>query len=207
MADQSTGSEYVQGQSEGSNNKKMTTCKHCGAVIAKGAKVCPNCGGKNKKPIYKRVWFIALVIVVVLGIIGSIGGGEDAAVDTQNQEDAVATADTSEEPIEYLEADVGTMIDALESNALQASETYKDQYVQITGMLNVIDASGEYISVVDANDDFAITDVMCYIKNDEQLAAVKNMSVGQMVTVKGKITDVGEVFGYYMDIEEIVPVS
>lgn len=38
---------------------KMTTCKHCGAEIAASAKVCPQCGGKNKPPIYKRWWFIA----------------------------------------------------------------------------------------------------------------------------------------------------
>lgn len=32
---------------------KMVTCKHCGAEIAAGAKTCPQCGGKNKKPFYK----------------------------------------------------------------------------------------------------------------------------------------------------------
>lgn len=51
---------------------KMKICKHCGAEIAKSAKVCPVCGGKNKKPIFKRVWFW-LVIAVIL--ILAIGGG------------------------------------------------------------------------------------------------------------------------------------
>ena len=31
---------------------KMIKCKHCGQEIAKSAKVCPSCGGKNKKPFY-----------------------------------------------------------------------------------------------------------------------------------------------------------
>lgn len=30
-------------------NKKMKVCKHCGEEIAKSAKICPKCGGKNKK--------------------------------------------------------------------------------------------------------------------------------------------------------------
>lgn len=50
---------------------KMKVCKHCGAEIAKGAKVCPVCGGKNKKPIFKRVWFWLLVLIVIIGIGGA----------------------------------------------------------------------------------------------------------------------------------------
>lgn len=48
---------------------KTTQCKVCGAEIAKNAKTCPNCGAKNKKPIYKRVWFWLLIVIVVLVII------------------------------------------------------------------------------------------------------------------------------------------
>ena len=44
---------------------KMTTCKHCGAEIAASAKVCPQCGGKNKPPIYKRWWFIVIIVLIV----------------------------------------------------------------------------------------------------------------------------------------------
>ncbi len=49
---------------------KMTVCKHCGKEIAASAKVCPHCGGKNKPPIYKRGWFIAIIVIIVLAIIG-----------------------------------------------------------------------------------------------------------------------------------------
>ena len=48
---------------------KMTTCKHCGQEIAASAKVCPHCGGKNKPPIYKRWWFIAIIVIIVLAAI------------------------------------------------------------------------------------------------------------------------------------------
>lgn len=58
---------------------KMTTCKHCGAEIAASAKVCPHCGGKNKPPIYKRWWFIAIIVLIVLSAIGGSGSGSDSS--------------------------------------------------------------------------------------------------------------------------------
>lgn len=57
----------------------MTTCKHCGAEIAASAKVCPHCGGKNKPPIYKRWWFIAIIVLIVLSAIGGSGSSSNSS--------------------------------------------------------------------------------------------------------------------------------
>ena len=182
---------------------KMKICKHCGAEIAASAKVCPNCGGKNPKPIFKRVWFWILIAIVVIGICGVAGSGGDsdtatpASSDTQNEEQAQS------ESIEYTPITVGELNDALENNPAAASDEYKGKYVEVTGKLNNIDSDGSYISLTDPNDEWDIIGVMCYIQNDEQLAAVKQMSMEQEVTVKGKITDVGEVIGYAIDIDSI----
>ena len=46
--------------------RNMKFCSVCGAEIAKNAKVCPHCGAKNKKPLYKRVWFILLCVVFAI---------------------------------------------------------------------------------------------------------------------------------------------
>ena len=54
---------------------KMIKCKHCGQEIAKSAKNCPNCGGKNKKPFYKKIWFW-LIVIAVLGVAASSSGGK-----------------------------------------------------------------------------------------------------------------------------------
>ena len=54
---------------------KMIKCKHCGEEIAKSAKTCPKCGGKNKKPFYKKLWFW-LIVIVIIGIAGSSSGGK-----------------------------------------------------------------------------------------------------------------------------------
>ena len=51
-------------------SNKIKQCKVCEKDIATSAKVCPYCGAKNKKPIYKRWWLILLVVLIVLSIIG-----------------------------------------------------------------------------------------------------------------------------------------
>ena len=43
----------------------------------------------------------------------------------------------------------------------------------------------------------------CYFQSDEQRAAVKDATVGDTLVVKGKITDVGEVMGYSLNMDEV----
>lgn len=56
---------------------KLIQCKACSKEIAVNAKTCPNCGAKNKKPIYKRPGFIIIVFLLVVGAIA--GGGNSTA--------------------------------------------------------------------------------------------------------------------------------
>lgn len=51
---------------------KMRKCKDCGAEISKSAKVCPNCGRKQKNTI--KTIIIVLVVLFIIGAIASIGG-------------------------------------------------------------------------------------------------------------------------------------
>lgn len=63
---------------------KMTVCKHCGAEIASSAKTCPQCGGKNKKPFFKKWWFWLIIVVAVVAVIsGTSGGNGDRKADTK----------------------------------------------------------------------------------------------------------------------------
>lgn len=83
---------------------KMTACKTCGKEIASNAKTCPSCGAKNKKPFYKRWWFILIAIIVVLGAIGSSGGNKTSKDDKTSASDtndskAVENKETKKEEI------------------------------------------------------------------------------------------------------------
>lgn len=56
--------------------RKMKACKTCGERIANSAKRCPHCGAKQGGGFGKIIGTIILV-VLVLGIIGSVMGGDD----------------------------------------------------------------------------------------------------------------------------------
>ena len=194
------------------NMSKMSTCKHCGAEIAANAKSCPQCGGKNKKPIYKRGWFIALCVIVVVAAVSSAGGEESTPAGGASGSEvppvSVSTSAAASVPVEdeivYTVCKVDDMMDMLNNNAMKAESTYDDQYVEVTGRLDVIDSDGKYISLFPIKDEWAFIGVQCYIKNDVQKQQVVEMSKGDRVTVRGKITSVGELLGYQLNIIEIV---
>lgn len=188
---------------ESTKSKTMKTCSSCGTEIAKSAKTCPKCGAKNKKPIYKRVWFIALVLVVGIGAISSMGGNTD---DGKTPAPSTSgTAPVAETPMEivYTSYDVSTLVDDLGVNAMKAEENYNDAYVTLTGKLGTIDSDGKYIALDPANSAYSFTNVQCYIKNDEQKTKVMEMSAGDTVVLSGQITRVGELLGYSLDIDSI----
>ena len=183
-------------------------CKHCKTEIPADAKVCPNC---RKKQGGKIKWII--IAIVVLAVIGAaVGGGNDddegtVATNTAGSTEASTEASTEtpepQEEISYTKVSVSQMMNDLETNAMNASDTYKDQYLEITGRLSNIDSSGKYISLLPEDEEYAIIGVQCYIQNDEQKTTVSSLSTGQTVTVRGKCTDVGEVLGYSFDIDSI----
>lgn len=57
----------------------LILCKTCKKEMAKSAKVCPNCGAKNKKPLFTRWWFIVIVVIVLFSIIGAANGNNNKA--------------------------------------------------------------------------------------------------------------------------------
>ena len=108
------------------------------------------------------------------------------------------------EEIEYIVATVDEMYETLNDNALKAKKTYDGQYVEVTGILGTIDSNGSYICLDEMNTAYSFYSVQCFVKNDEQLDHVIEMSSGKKYTIRVKITTVGEVLGYAGDIVEFV---
>ena len=186
--------------------EKLKTCPVCGKEMAAGAKACPSCGAKNKKPIYRRWWFWVLVVLVIAAVGSAMGSEDNGGTDTPQQETTgtpESGAGQAEEPaVTYTAYSVGQLMDDLDSNALKAESTYQDQYVELTGRLNVIDSEGDYISIVPQDDQFAILGVQCYLQTEEQRQQVLEMQIDQVITVRGQITSVGEVMGYLLDVDD-----
>lgn len=101
----------------------------------------------------------------------------------------------------YVIINIDSLVSDLDSNAAKASKNYKGMYVKFTGTLANIDSDGDYFSV--AGRDTFLKDFFCRIKNKEQLNIIMNKTRGSQITVKGKITDVGEIMGYKIDVDEV----
>ena len=191
--------------------EKPTTkiCKHCATEIPYDAKVCPNCRKKQKQGCLLPVLITIGILVALLAIIGKLGGGSNASSASASSSDTKTSSSNSKKtssatsiPLEYYTSvTVDELVNDLSANALKAQEKYKGQYLQITGRLSNIDSDGKYISLSTTNISF--TSVMCYIKNDTQRAQVANMSTDDVITLRGKCKDMGEVMGYRIDIDSI----
>lgn len=52
-------------------NDNLTICKHCGNMIAKEAKICPHCGGRNKPSALSKI-LKAIVVVIIICIVADL---------------------------------------------------------------------------------------------------------------------------------------
>lgn len=126
-------------------------------------------------------------------------------VNKETQSDAAPslTAPPVDTQREYIKVTVDELKKALDDNPMRAKETYKNAYIEVTGKLDNIDASEKYISLIGANDWVSFVGAQCYTKNDYQKAQVREMNNGDMITLRGKCTYVGEIMGFQIDIDSI----
>ena len=147
---------------------KIKKCGTCGADIAKNAKSCPQCGAKNKKPIFKKWWFWLIILVVISGIGGSLGNdsgndnpqvpvGGNAADGAQGEaDDAQGDDEASKEkaPVDDYEF-IGDLTTEGDQFAVYIIGTVKNNkghdlsYAQIT--FNLYDADGNQLGTALAN--------------------------------------------------------
>lgn len=175
--------------------KETKKCPKCMEEVDLKAKICPHC---RKKIGGTPTWVIVCCVIGVLILFGGIAGNIDTN-DTDSNEKSLES-----KQIEYTKAEVDELEDALENNAAAAKETYKGKYLEITGKLGTIDSDLKYISLDSLTKEWDFEGIHCTLKNADARNAVKSLSKGQTITVKGKITDVGEVLGYYLDATEII---
>lgn len=105
--------------------------------------------------------------------------------------------------LSYNSYTVADLLNELEGNAMRAKDAHKNELVQLEGYIASFDASGSYVTV-GTSDRWSFDDVRCDIETDEQKAILSDHSVGDYICLQGKITMVGELLGYSMDIHRIL---
>lgn len=96
------------------------------------------------------------------------------------------------------------MLSDLEQNPMRAQKLYSDKWFEIVGTLGNMDSEGKYFSL--EGPDFSLISVQCQIprdKKEEFTNKLINMSKGARISVKGIVTDMGEVMGYKVAIVEL----
>lgn len=196
-------------------------CEFCGTKLEENANVCLSCGRQIKNTRSSKskqslpTWLIVIIVILAIGTILNINDEYEEPVnhvtnsETNNNRSNKASDNTNYLPnqvpenIEYIKVSKDDLDEALENNAALARETYINKYVEVTGKLGTIDSELKYLSLKSQTKEWDLKSIHCTIKNKEQKEIVKTLTRDQEITVKGKITDVGEVLGYYLNITEI----
>ena len=79
---------------------------------------------------------------------------------------------------------------------------YKE-YVEIKGKVCEIPSNGKHILICDVNDSFGYDFIYCGIETTELKDQVYNLSIGDTIIVKGKISGVNVIYDYQMDVYSI----
>lgn len=105
---------------------------------------------------------------------------------------------------EYIETTASAMMDDLNTNALRAKKKYNNRNVAIkNAKIDVIDSNGDYFTVCSPDVDVQIIPILINIQSEKQRDQLSNMDVGQVITVYGTVTHVGESMGYAIDLDNV----
>lgn len=99
----------------------------------------------------------------------------------------------------------------LNRNAMNAKAKYEGNIYVVNGIVNDIDANGEYISLKSLNGSESNDCMRCHIEqctatkaHIQQIERISAISVGDTITVKIVVTEVNNISGYETDIVEIL---
>ena len=113
--------------------------------------------------------------------------------------------DTSTTVNHYEKVDIETLYADLRSNPIRAEQLYKDEYVEIEGVISDIGEGlkGAYIEIKPSDSWLEFREIECYAAQTRHENSISKMRVGDKVTIKGKITYVNEYLGYEIEIHGI----
>ncbi len=162
-----------------------------------------------KKPVYDlgTGWFDSTKIGETKSI--SIGGKSDFYSDDRfDENDKVVVNyhvwEWKNPKIKWSNRSASKLVKDIERNAMRAKKTYEGKYIKLTGRIKNIDDEGASFDVYPKDNKWALYDIYCSVDVKKTRGKLIKYSSGDIVTVKGKITSVGETLGYSMSVYEII---
>ena len=122
---------------------------------------------------------------------------------TNSDNNSNTNSSTTNSTVTYSEVDASTLLSDLQTNALRAEQTYQDEYVKVKGYLVNIDSDGAYFSIDEDTSDWDLISIMCDINTEDIRNEVSKLNINDYVEVKGQITEIGEIIGYVIDIDDV----
>lgn len=150
--------------------------------------------------IVSKIIAVTASIALLASMSSLIGCGNSSSSSTS----APAAVEKTEK-ITYEKVTCKELSNAIEKNAARAEKTYQDKYVKLTGKISNFDSDGAYIGLEnDSDDEWSWTTIQIYLPTDEMKDEILNYDKGDTITIKGQITDIGELLGYQIDADKIV---
>ena len=179
------------------SNANLITCQICGTQMAKSAKRCPSCGGKNKEKSKKKLIVIGIIILII--VVGRI---LSPVIDTIRLNS-----------LEYEKASAVTMLQEHRSNEAAANEKYSGKPYYFVGIIDTISSSeidvcvGGDLVVVGATHRYGGEQLNCTLvelKNEDYF--YENVKEGSTVIIKGVVEKMwnGHIYmdAYYIELYE-----
>lgn len=108
-------------------NKKMTTCRTCGAWVAKKAKRCPYCGARVKKrSFFKFLLGVIITAIALCAVIIAIAGGIAMTRESRPAE-TTTPIQPPKKSSQTFERESGNDEDSKEENAVTAAEDQTEE--------------------------------------------------------------------------------
>ncbi len=190
-------------------NNKMCNCRVCNAPIAKSAKRCPSCGAKNKKPFYKRAWFIILTVVVVIAAISKVNS-KDSENNLDNNLPVTSTPTYSQNTTASSESNndtVSSVHTTSPTEATTATTTSSNDTTPVSGL------RPEFKAAMDAYETFY--DEYCDFMKKYQADPTNITLITEYYGILQKLNDMNEAFeswesedlnheemAYYLDVNQ-----
>lgn len=180
-----------------SSNTNLIPCKICGTQMAKSAKRCPSCGGKNKAKNKKKLIVFGIIILIIAIVYGSV-----SFVNTQKEKN-----------MKFEKGSAAVMLLDHRSNEAAANEKYSGKAYYFIG---IIDTIGSYDIDVCIDGNLVVNGALHNYGGEKLTCSLgklkntdyfyENIKEGSTVIIKGVVNDIWNghinMDAYYIELYE-----